>query len=447
MKGKILIVDDEPNITASFSSLLTDEGFKTSTALSAEKAMEQLARSDYDILLLDLNLPGLSGIDLLDKLHTDELAPIVLVISGQTDIPMALEAIQKGATDYLEKPVEPEKLISAIGAAMKLALANRQRFLTLNRLDDHSKIIGKSRAVRQLMSTIRTVAPSNATVLITGENGTGKELVATRLHLESKRREKPFIKVNCPGVPPSLFESELFGHTKGSFTGAVRDFPGRFMQADGGTLFLDEIGDLPLECQAKLLRVLESGEVETIGSVERQTVDVRVLCATNRNLTDLIQERTFREDLFYRISVMSIEVPPLRNRRDDIPLLIGTFLSRFDPSGRTNLTPEGIAYISTLPFPGNVRQLKNLIERLTILHNGKRIPITELYEESGLQRNPQHPNKDISLSVSLSRFEKHLIESALIECKGNISRAAKRLGVDRANLSRKIKELDLKNYE
>ena len=353
MAPRILIVDDEPNITRSFSSLLKDEGHETVAVASAEEAARKQIRQPFDLILLDLQLPGMSGIEFLKQLRQGGSQTLVLVISGQADIPTAIEAVRLGAVDFLEKPVQPEKLITSAKAALALAAANRQRTMLVEDIDSRNRLIGQSTAIKRTLAIIGQVAPTDTTVLIRGENGTGKELIATRLYLESKRRDRPFIKVNCPGVPETLFESELFGHLKGSFTGAVKDHPGKFQLADSGTIFLDEIGDLPLPCQAKLLRVLESGEVETLGSEEKRTVDVRVICATNRDLESLIRNEKFRQDLYYRVSVFTVAVPPLRDRLDDIPLLAGEFLRRFDPSGATVLSTDALSYLSTIDYPGN----------------------------------------------------------------------------------------------
>ncbi len=306
------------------------------------------------------------------------------------------------------------------------------------------EIIGHSDEMQKIYELIDLVSGSDATVLITGENGTGKELVATRIYLESKRREKPFVKVNCPGIPHTLFESELFGHVKGAFTGAVKDYPGKFVLADGGTIFLDEIGDLPLDCQAKLLRVLETGEVETLGSVSKRIVDVRVICASNQDLQKLTDEARFRQDLFYRISVFVVEVPPLRDRLDDIPLLVGEFLKRFDPAQTTKLSAEAFAYLTTQHYPGNIRQLKNIVERLTILFRHKTVEVNDLMAH--ITSSPTSlPPHDLSLSEKVIRFEKHLIQKTMENTGGNISEAARLLKIDRANLSKKIKEFKLKD--
>ncbi|MFZ5979574.1 MAG: sigma-54-dependent transcriptional regulator [Candidatus Zixiibacteriota bacterium] len=445
MPETILIVDDEPNILLSFSSLLKDEGYIPATAESAEDAVKVLAKKDFDLILLDIQLPGRSGLDLLRHLKNEPALPPVLVISGQADIPMALEAVKLGAVNFLEKPVSPEKLLTSVSAALKLAAANRQRNLMVEAIDDRHQIIGRSKAMKKMLDTINRVAPTNTTVLITGPNGTGKELAAARLYLSSQRRHKPYIKVNCPGIPENLFESELFGHLKGSFTGAVKDYPGKFILADGGTIFLDEIGDLPLNCQAKLLRVLENGEVETIGAPEPRAVDVRLVCATNRPLERLAQEGKFRPDLYYRISVFVIEVPPLSDRREDIPLLAGEFLKRFDPSGRTSLSAESLAYLGNLDYPGHVRQLKNIIERLTILYRDRTVELDDLLRQlEPIGECNERQTETMALPERLARYEKQLLAKTLADCGGNISEAARILKVNRANLSKKIKDFGLK---
>lgn len=446
MTGTVLIVDDEPNIVSAFSSLLKDEGYRTTGAGSAEEARRLCDQKSFDLILLDLQLPGQGGLEFFRDLKSTTMSPRVLIISGKADIPTALEAVRLGAIDFLEKPVPPEKLIASVSAAMSLVDAERQRTMLVSEIDEQCRIVGKSPAIRKLLATISQVAPADSTVLITGENGTGKELIATRLFLESRRRDKAFLKVNCPGIPETLFESELFGHVKGSFTGAVRDHPGKFVMADGGTIFLDEIGDLPLACQAKLLRVLETGEVETLGLEGTREVNVRVICATNRDLPSLIRDGKFREDLYYRVSVLIIEAPSLASRADDIPLLTGEFLRRFNPAGTTRLSAATLAHLSTLKFPGNVRQLKNLIERLCILYPDREIDVDQIEEHQRPATSPSPPeNDDLSLNDRMNQYEKRLIESTLNASRGNISEAARRLKTDRANLSRKIKEFGLRS--
>ena len=440
-KHRILIVDDEPNILEAFSSLLNDEGYQTVSADSSEAASRKLSREDVDLILLDLQLPGLPGLEFLRNLRQQPWAPSVLVVSGQADIAAALEAVRLGAVDFLEKPVQPEKLISSVAAALALAAADRQRNLMVEEIDERCRIVGESTAIRQLIAAVDRMAPTDATVLITGENGTGKELIATRLYLQSRRRTAPYLKVNCPGIPETLFESELFGHVKGAFTGAVRDHPGKFALADGGTLFLDEIGDLPLPCQAKLLRVLETGEVESLGRDESREVDVRIICATNRDLSDAISEGRFREDLYYRISVLTVEAPPLSARVEDIPLLTGLFLKRYDPAGHIRLSPAAMAYLQSQNYPGNVRQLRNLVERLTILEADMKVVVAGGSPETATDESER------PLAERVAQFEHDLIRSTLAECDGNISEAARRLKVDRANLSRKVKELNLRTSE
>jgi two-component system nitrogen regulation response regulator NtrX len=446
MADRILIVDDEPNIRQSFSSLLKDEGHSSITAESVEEAIAKISRQPVELILLDLQLPGASGLEFLRQLRDEPGMPVVLVISGQADIPMALEAVRLGAVDFLEKPVQPEKLIASVNAALALATAHRQRTVLVEEIESRNRIIGQSPAIRKMLAVVDKVAPTDTTVLIRGENGTGKELVATRIYLQSLRRDRPYIKVNCPGIPETLFESELFGHLKGSFTGAVKDNPGKFMLADGGTIFLDEIGDLPLPCQAKLLRVLESGEIETLGATEKRMVDVRVLCATNRDLDALVTDGRFRQDLYYRISVFDVHVPPLAERRDDIPLLVGEFLRQYNPAGETTLSPEAIAHLTSLPYPGNVRQLRNVIERLTILCRGHTVQLEDVMTDSPRGTAVESDSDDtMSLADRLVSTEKYIIERTLRACDFNISESARRLKVDRANLSKKVKELGLKH--
>jgi DNA-binding NtrC family response regulator len=445
MPASVLIIDDEPHIRQSFVSLLADEGYRALAAESVEAAAAFRRRQGFDLILLDLQLPGEPGLDFLKRLRNEPEAPSVLVISGHADIPMALEAVRLGAVDFLEKPVQPEKLLVSIKMALDLAIAQRQRSALVDEIESRSRLIGESAAMRKMLSIIDRVAPTDTTVLIHGENGTGKELVATRLYLESKRRDKPFIKVNCPGIPETLFESELFGHLRGSFTGAVKDHPGKFVLADGGTIFLDEIGDLPGTCQAKLLRVLESGEVETLGATGRRSVDVRVLCATNRDLEALVQGGRFRQDLYYRVSVFQIRVPALAERTEDIPLLVGEFLKQFDPSGETRLSPEGLSRLLSLSYPGNVRQLRNLVERLTILYRGRTVQIEDLLTDFSERRSDGATTGiEQSLAERMASTERLIIERTLEESDGNISEAARRLRVDRANLSKKIRDWGLK---
>jgi DNA-binding NtrC family response regulator len=446
MASRVLVIDDEPNITLSFTSLLRDQGYRVEAAASAEEGLDKIRTRSFDLILLDLQLPGMSGLDFLRRMKETSPPVVTIVISGQAEIPDAIEAIKLGAADFLEKPVSPERLIATVGSALLLSAANRQRDVLVEDLDSRCRILGNSPAVKKLLHTVTQVAPVDTTVLITGENGTGKELVASRIYLQSNRRDRPFVKVNCPGIPETLFESELFGHIRGSFTGAVKDHPGKFVLADGGTIFLDEIGDLPPACQAKLLRVLETGEVETLGADTHRVVDVRVICATNRSLEKLVADGRFREDLYYRISVFKIDVPPLRERRGDIPLLIGAFLQQFDPGHATQITPEAMAYLSSADYPGNIRQLRNIIERLTIISRGHAVTIDDVADPVNRNHSKRiESDERQSLSEIMTHYEYTVISSTLSSCGGNISEAARILRVDRANLSRRIKELGLKD--
>ena len=446
MPAKILIIDDEQNILLAFSSLLTDQGYVCNTAASAEDALKKTEQKDYDLILLDLNLPKMSGIDFLKQVQNKNDNSVIIVISGQSEISTALEAVRLGAIDYLEKPVSPERLIASVRIALLVADSKRHRAIAVEEIKEQNQIIGKSAQIKSVLKLIKQMAPTDSTVLITGENGTGKELVAASIFLGSKRKNNPYIKVNCPGIPTTLFESELFGHKKGAYTGAVKDYPGKFLLADKGTLFLDEIGDLPLECQAKLLRVIEAGTIEPLGATKSYQTDVRIICATNRNLNELIKIGKFREDLYYRISVLSIEIPPLRKRLDDIPALIGSFLNKYDPSGLTTISGDALAFLSTLDYPGNVRQLKNMIERLLILTREKTIEVEHLYNIFPTEFSNRKDNSfQLSLSEKIKNFEKQIIANSLKECESNISKTAAMLKTDRSHISRKIKEYNLGN--
>ncbi|MCK4372456.1 MAG: sigma-54-dependent Fis family transcriptional regulator, partial [candidate division Zixibacteria bacterium] len=437
MQNRILIIDDEPNITSSFASLLTDEGHLAEGASDAETGLKRIERNRYDLVLLDLNLPGLSGIDFLKRIKGKPTAPMVLVISGQSEIAVALEAMKLGAVDYLEKPVAPERLISSVRAALMLLQAERQRSIMADEVDAGSQMIGQSASMRQLSSVISQAAPTDVTVLIEGENGTGKELVATRIYLESRRRDRPFVKVNCPGIPETLFESELFGHRKGAFTGAVKDYPGLLEMADGGTLFLDEIAELDGNLQSKLLRVIQEKTFERVGGRRQITADVRLIAATNRRLKRMVDEGGFREDLFYRLNTFPLELPPLRERPADIPALARAFLGRAAKEfGKPplELSEEAMECLMGYNWPGNVRELENAIERAVILAQNSNIEVTDLPHQNLPLARSALPGK------RLKEAEKNHILNILTETEGNYSEAARILGISRMTLYNKARE-------
>lgn len=438
-EGKILIVDDEENIRKTLIGILGDEGYRAEAVPSAEEGMERLASGKFDLLLLDVQLPGMDGISFFEKLAENRGAPATLIMSGHATVDMAVQATRLGAFDFLEKPIDPERLMLTVAHALEIrGLKAENR--ALRRAG--AEMVGRSNAMRSLRDEVNRAAPSNGRVLITGENGTGKELVARAIHAGSERHMRPFIKVNCAAIPKDLIESELFGHEKGAFTGATSQRIGKIEQADGGTLLLDEVGDMSLETQAKLLRVLESKELERVGGGSTISFDVRVVAATNKDLKKEIAEGNFREDLYYRLAVIPIHVPPLRERGGDVEILLEHFLQLFaDESGRLpkSFSEEAIATLDRHQWPGNIRELRNLVERLQIMAEG-----TVIGEEIvvGSLRTGEMSDGSVegrSLRAQVERFEIELIARTLRRKGGNVAETARELQTDRANLHRKMK--------
>ncbi len=443
----VLIVDDEPNIRKMLAGLLRDEGYAVSLAASAEEAESATERGDVDLLLLDVLLPGTDGLTLLRRLQDRGTNLPVIMMSGHATIQTAVQATRLGALDFIEKPIKVERLLLSMSNALhmhRLRVENVRLKAALAPLDE---IIGTSPTMAALRNEIARAAPTDARVFITGENGTGKELVARALHADSKRRDHPFVAVNCAAIPSELLESELFGHEKGAFTGAVSARRGKFELAQRGTILLDEIGDMNPTTQAKLLRVLEEGEVERIGAEKTIRLDVRVLASTNRDLGRLLREGGFREDLYHRLKVIPIHVAPLREHIDDVDALANHFLRHFcEINGRRakRLTSDAIDALRGHGWPGNVRELKNLMERVVIMVDGEEVEaahIRGLLVASG--RPEETPDDGGTLSEMLETYERRAIRRALDETSGNIAEAARRLGLDRANLHRKIKRLGL----
>src|SRR5437764_11142402 len=373
---RILIIDDEQGIRAALGQLLEFEGYEVRAVANAVDGLTEYARQRPDLVFLDVKMAGIDGVEALKKIKESDPSAIVVMISGHATIQTAVEATQLGAYDILEKPLDTDRILVTLRNALQHLELNEENARLKETIQSRYEIVGKSYGVRAVIDKIERVGKTPARVLITGENGTGKELVARALHSQSSRAEEPFVEVNCAAIPSELIESELFGHMKGSFTGAVADRPGKFEQAHGGTLFLDEVGDMSLAAQAKVLRVLQDGVVTRIGGAKPVEVDVRVLSATNKNLEAEIAAGRFREDLYYRLNVVPIHVPPLRERREDIPLLISHFISQL--TGPGGLAPRAISddavtRLGQLEWPGNVRELRNTIERLLILSNGPRI--------------------------------------------------------------------------
>jgi two-component system, NtrC family, nitrogen regulation response regulator NtrX len=456
MKHRILIVDDEPGIRQSLSGILEDEGYEAESVASGEECLEFLKKRKPDVVLLDVWLPSIDGLQTLEKIQSLESPPVVIMISGHGTIETAVRATKLGAFDFIEKPLSIDKTLLTLRHAVEVAELSAQNRLLRESLKGQRRIIGDSVPMKALRQQLALAAPTNGRVLIYGESGTGKELAANVLHLVSARAEQPFVEVNCAAIPEELIESELFGHVKGSFTGAVEDKVGKFEQAHGGTLFLDEVGDMSLRTQSKVLRVIEEQRFTPLGSATNLTVDVRVLAATNKNLEEEIQKGNFREDLFYRLNVIPFFVPPLREHSEDIPALVNYFLAQFARAyGRKpkHVTPPAMEALVRYRWPGNVRELRNLVERLVIMAAGDRIERRHLppslYHDhphakatSGIA--PRAPSGGFSsLQEARTAYERDYILRKLEENQGNVSRTAEILGLERSHLYRKMKSLGI----
>ena len=446
MKPTILIVDDEPGVRTALSGVLRDEGYTVDAVSSGEDCLERVTRNAYDLIVLDVWLPGMDGLATLARLRERQIDAQIVLISGHGNIESAVRAIKMGAFDFVEKPLSLEKTVLVVRNALHQRRLEAENRALRARVDRTQTMIGESYAMRQLREQVAMAAPTNGRVLIYGENGTGKELVARTIHALSRRRAATFVEVNCAAIPEELIESELFGHVRGAFTGAVSDRRGKFEVADGGTIFLDEIGDMSLKTQAKVLRVLQEQTMEPVGGTNRIKVDARVLAATNKDLQAEIRSGRFREDLYFRLNVIPIFVPPLRDRQEDIPLLADHFMADFAREyGRRLKTFESTAraVLQQYPWPGNVRELRNVIERLMIMVPGEIISPADLsfLDPAALTRvavpDPVGPRQ--SLHEARDQFERDLILRTLAEQQGNMSRTAEVLGVERSNLYRKMK--------
>ncbi|HLV96992.1 MAG TPA: sigma-54 dependent transcriptional regulator [Candidatus Acidoferrales bacterium] len=446
MPASILIVDDESGIRESLGALLRDEGFEVVSAPSAEDCLALLDERRFDLVLLDVWLPQMDGLEALERIQSREDAPIAVMISGHGNIETAVRATKLGAFDFIEKPLSIDKISLVLRNALEyLRLETENRRLRAE-LEERHQILGVSIPMKALRQQIALTAPTNGRVLIYGESGTGKELVARALHASSSRTTMPFVEVNCAAIPEELIESELFGHRKGSFTGASEDKVGKFQKADGGSLFLDEVGDMSLKTQAKVLRVLEEQRVEPIGSSQPVTVDVRVIAATNKKLEEEIARNLFREDLFYRLNVIPFYVPALRERTEDVPILAAHFLADFCREyGKRpkEFSPPAIEVLRGYPWPGNVRELKNLVERLVIICPATRIEPHHLPPEvfRGASRSPQKPYE--SLHEARSAYEREFVLRKLEESRWNMTKAAQALGLERSHLYRKMRSLGI----
>ncbi len=451
MTGRILIIDDETGIRQSLQGLLEDEGYQVSTAGSGEEGLAVFDQVDPDLIMLDMILGGIDGMEVLSRfVETDNPCPVIMM-SGQATLENAVRATRLGAINFLEKPLFPEKVLTEVANAIELSLLRKENRSLKAEMDSRQVMVGESEVMQQLRERIRKVAPTRATVLIQGESGTGKELVARAVHAHSERSQQPFVNVNCAAIPRELIESELFGYEKGAFTGATGLHRGRFEQADGGSIFLDEVADTSLETQARLLRVLQEGEVQRLGSETTHHVDVRIIAATNRDLSELMRESRFREDLYYRLNVLPLYVPTLRERPADIKDLTTEFIGRFARLNRRlplELTPAAIDALMAAEWPGNVRELRNIVERLMILHEGEEVGAGEVETVLTGQPGPAigaiEPGGGRSLREIVDEYEALLLARELRKVDGVVSRVAEHLNTDRANLYRKLKRYGLK---
>jgi two-component system nitrogen regulation response regulator NtrX len=445
-RAHLLIVDDEAGIRESLSSILREEGYHVEAVGSAEEALDRAAAGDLELMLLDVWLPGMDGLEALSRLQATPRPPAVIMISGHGTIETAVRATKLGAFDFIEKPLSLEKIIVLVRNAIQQRRLLEENLLLRTELSHRYQVIGNSVPMKALRQQIAVTAPTNGRVLIYGESGTGKELVAHALHAASLRTKGPFVEVNCAAIPEELIESELFGHLKGSFTGATEDKTGKFEKADSGTLFLDEIGDMSLRTQSKVLRVLEEQRFEPVGSNETMHVDVRVIAATNKNLEQEIARGSFRQDLFYRLNVIPFFVPPLRDRKEDIPTLAKYFLRDFSSAYGKNtreLSDPAMEILVRYPWPGNVRELRNLVERLVIVCPHPRIEPHHLPPElfRGAAESPNQPYS--TLHEARSAYEREFILRKLQEHRWNMTQTATALGLERSHLYRKMKSLGI----
>ncbi len=445
MSRRILVIDDEQGIRDALSQLLEFEGYEVRTEASGAAGLAAYEQFRPQLVFLDVKMEGLDGMETLRRLRALDPAAIVVMISGHATIQNAVEATQGGAYDIMEKPLDTDRILVTLRNAIGHLALREENARLREVVEQKYEIVGRSYAIRALIETIDRVAATDARVLVTGENGTGKELVARALHRQSRRSAGPFVEVNCAAIPSELIESELFGHMKGSFTGAVQDRAGKFEQADGGTLFLDEIGDMSLAAQAKVLRVLQEGEVTRIGGAKPRKVAVRVLAASNKRLEDEITAGRFREDLYYRLNVVPMVVPPLRERRDDIPLLIQYFLDQFALQG--GMSPRSMERaaadrLAALDWPGNVRELRNTIERLLILARGPQIVVADVERLVGTRASEGAALGGLETCRTFEEFklaaERAFLLVKLREHDWNVAETARTLDMPRSNLYKKI---------
>jgi len=456
VKRTVLIVDDEKNTREGLRLLLRDRPLEIRLAADGEEAFQVIRAETIDLVLADLKMPRLDGLELLKRIKRDSPETEVIILTGHGTIASARDALKQGAYDYLTKPVDIDelaRLVDRVIVEKNLRDENASLREALSRRYGFENIVGQSVAMQRVFQQIRQVAPTRATVLITGESGTGKELIARALHQHSDRAHKPFVPVNCGALAPTLLESELFGHERGAFTHAIRRKPGRFELADGGTLFLDEISETSLDFQVKILRVVETGRFERVGGIEILSVDVRLITATNRHLDEAVEQGQFRADLFYRLKVIEIALPPLRDRSEDIPLLVQAFLSEFCQAHNKHLTrvhPAAMAILERYSWPGNIRQLRNILEGAVIMAADQDTEVGPQHLPVEIRQaveaeSPSEPTTEVRLRVgtSLRDAERELIRTTLVQTAGNRAKTARLLGVGRKTLYRKLEDYGL----
>jgi two-component system, NtrC family, nitrogen regulation response regulator NtrX len=449
MGATVLVVDDEKSILQSLSGVLMDEGYKVLTAESGETALGLIKEEIPDAIMLDIWLPGIDGVETLKQIKQTIPEVPIIMISGHGSIETAVKATKLGAYDFIEKPLSLEKVILTLKNALNFSRLAEENIFLRQKISSPQEITGESEPIMQLKRQIEIVAPTEAGVLITGENGTGKELVALSIHAKSRRAHKPLVEVNCAAIPEELIESELFGHEKGSFTGAAETKRGKFDLAHGGTLLLDEIGDMSLKTQAKILRILQEKKFERVGGAKIITIDVRVIAATNKNLEEQMRKGDFREDLYYRLNVIPLHVPSLRERREDVPLLAREFLQRYTATtgdALKTITSSGMELLMAYHWPGNVRELKNIIERLVILSPRREIDVQDISRylvKNAFEDVPLTGSDDRPLREAKAGFEREFLSRKLLLYRGNISRTAQAVGIERSHLYKKLKALGL----
>ncbi len=445
---KILLIDDDVNLCKVLSYQLKKQGYEVTTAFSGQEGLARFKENNFDIVLSDIQMPDLSGLEVLKEIRRLNPETIIIMITAYGSVDGALEAVHSGADDYITKPFGQEQLLFVIEKAVRLRQLQQENKQLRREVEGKYRfdnMVTNSSKMEEVLQMAGQVAESDATVLILGESGTGKELLARAIHYNSPRKDKPFITVNCPSIPDNLMESELFGHVKGAFTGAVKDRKGKFELANGGTIFLDEIGDLREDVQAKLLRVLQEHEIERLGEGRPIKVDVRVIAATNKNLEALIEQGKFREDLYYRLSVIPITIPPLRERKEDIPYLVDFFLRRYGKEREFEIDPQFLDILTRYDWPGNVRELENVIERAVVLTPGGKLTPASLpaHLQSFVSKKTSSSSESQEGQLTLEELERRAILQALEKSGGNKSQAAKLLNIPRHVLLYRLKKFNL----